>query len=244
MPVLAAEQVHGVDAGRPGCPGSASRRRRSSALRSRSQSAALWSRPGYCVVYSGVPPKRSAAPVRSRSTSPSTQVDGRLGERALEVLRGDVLARRDARDVEARPLAAELREVHLVDRRRARARVEVAERVDVRRPVVAERDPEALVGEVAVEVRRGVLEAVVLPHLRLEVAGVHRHALVDLLRQIDQRTHRRPSRGGPARGLAARPAYVFTTISITPPGPRVKPRREQTSVTTRSSRRRRAGPCR
>ena len=34
-------------------------------LRLRSQSTALWSRPGYWVVYSGVPPKRSTAPVRS-----------------------------------------------------------------------------------------------------------------------------------------------------------------------------------
>src|SRR4029079_15442147 len=142
----------------------------------------------------------------------------RLGERAVEARPGRVLARRDVRDVEAGPVAPEDVERHLVDRRCALARVEVAERVDVRRAVVADRDPEALVGEVALEVRGGVLVTVVLPHLRLEVAGVHRHALVDLLRQIDQRTHRRPSRGGPVRGIAARPAYVFTDVSITPPG--------------------------
>jgi hypothetical protein len=57
----------------------------------------------------------------------------------------------------------------------------MAQRVDVRRPVVAERDAQALVGEIAVEVGRGVGERVVLPDLRLEMPGVHRHALVDLL---------------------------------------------------------------
>ena len=104
--------------------------------------------------------------------------------RSLEVIGGDVLARLDAGDVQARALAAELREVHAVDRRRVRARVEMAQRVDVRRPVVAERDAEALVGEVAVEVRRRVLEAVVLPDLGLKVSSVHGHALINLLRQI------------------------------------------------------------
>ena len=71
---------------------------------------------------------------------------------------GDVLARRDAGNVQARAPAAELREVHAVDRGRVRARVEMTQRVDVRRPVVAERDAEALVREVAVEIRRRVLE--------------------------------------------------------------------------------------
>jgi hypothetical protein len=111
-----------------------------------------------------------------------TQVDA--AGRSLEVIGGDVLARLDAGDVQARALAAELRKVHAVDRRRVRARVEMAQRVDVRRPVVAERDAEALVGEVAVEVRRRVLETVVLPDLGLKVSSVHGHALINLLRQI------------------------------------------------------------
>ena len=60
----------------------------------------------------------------------------------------------------------------------------MTQRVDVRRTVVAERNAEALVGEVAVEIRRRVLKAMVLPDLGLKVSSVHRHALIDLLRQI------------------------------------------------------------
>jgi hypothetical protein len=64
-------------------------------LRLRSQSAALWSSPGYWVVYAGVPPKRSTAPVRSSRTSPSR----RSTPAAARLVGGDVLARLDAGDV-------------------------------------------------------------------------------------------------------------------------------------------------
>jgi hypothetical protein len=98
------------------------------------------------------------------------------------VIGGDVLAWLDAGNVQARTLAAELCEVHAIDRRRVRAQVKVAQSVDVRRPVVAERDPKALVGEVAVKVRRRVVETMVLPDLGLKASCVHGHALIDLLR--------------------------------------------------------------
>jgi hypothetical protein len=110
------------------------------------------------------------------------QVDA--GGRPRQPIDGNVGARLDVGDVEARALAAELREIHAIDRWRVRARIEMTQRIDVRRPVVAERDAEALVREVAVEVRRRVLEAVVLPDLGLKVSRVNRHSLINFLGQI------------------------------------------------------------
>ena len=59
------------------------------------------------------------------------------------------------------------------------------------RPVVAERDAEALVREVAIKVRRRVLEPVVLPHLGFKMSGVNRHSRINFLGQIDDPLQRR-----------------------------------------------------
>ena len=159
-------------------------------LRSRSQSAALWFESRVLCRVLPRAPEALGRPRAQQEHVSLAQFGGRLPRRALQVLGGDVLARRDVGDVQAGAVSAERLQPHAVDRGRVRTAVEVAERVDVRRAVVAQQQREALVGEVAVEVRRRVLVCVVLPDDGLLVARVHGHPLVDLLGQVDEARHR------------------------------------------------------
>jgi response regulator of citrate/malate metabolism len=73
------------------------------------------------------------------------QRHGRFRECAVEALGVAVLPWGDVGDVEADALADERLERHLVDRRRVLARIEMAQRIDVRRTVIAHHHAEALV---------------------------------------------------------------------------------------------------
>jgi hypothetical protein len=102
--------------------------------------------------------------------------------RALQVAGANILARLHMRDIYAGAFSAKLTELHAVDRRSARARIQVAKRINVCWSVIAEGNAQALIRKVAVKILGGVFKPMMLPHLCLKMAGVYRHALINLLR--------------------------------------------------------------
>jgi hypothetical protein len=94
------------------------------------------------------------------------------------------------RDVDTGGVPVEKIEIHLVDRGGVFARIQVAQGIDMGRPVIAHQQALGPVGEAPLKVFLCFPVLMVVPEDGFEVPGIDIHPLVDLLREVNQSRHK------------------------------------------------------